>query len=220
LTAFLSFTPSFVAFLLASLVLAIAPGPGVLYIVTRSLTQGRISGLVSVGGVALGNLCNVVGAAIGLAALFAVSSFAFAIAKYSGAAYLIYLGIKTLRSKPAAPVNLERSHSAILFRVFRDGFTVALMNPKTALFFAAYLPQFLPMSKAPMIQTLVFGSMFVLIAATTDSVYSLTAGILARWFAKGQWVADFGHKLGGSVYIGLGLFTALTSHRIKTYSPR
>jgi threonine/homoserine/homoserine lactone efflux protein len=220
LAAFYALSPSFIAFLFASLVLAIAPGPGVLYIVTRSLTQGRVSGLVSVGGVALGNLGNAVGAAVGLAALFAVSSFAFAVAKYSGAAYLIYLGITTLRSKQAESVNPEMSHSPVLFRVFRDGFTVALLNPKTALFFAAYLPQFLPVSRAPMVQTLVFGSIFVLIAATTDSVYALTAGILAPRLAKGQRVANFGHKLGGGVYIGLGLFTALTSRRLKIYSLR
>jgi threonine/homoserine/homoserine lactone efflux protein len=178
LAAFLLFSPSFIAFLLASLVLAVAPGSGALYIITRSLTQGRVSRLVSVGGVALGNLGNAVGAAIGLAALFAVSSFAFAVARYSGPAYLIYLGIKTLRSTHATPVNLEMSHSTVLFRVFRDGFTVALLNPKTALFFAAYLPQFLSVSKAPMEQTLAFGSMFVLTAATTDSAYAFAAGSL------------------------------------------
>jgi threonine/homoserine/homoserine lactone efflux protein len=204
LAAFLLFSPSFIAFLLASLVLAVAPGRGVLYIITRSLTQGRVSGLVSVGGVALGNLGNAVGAA--------VSSFAFAVARYSGAAYLIYLGIKTLRSTHATPVNLEMSHPTALLRVFRDGFTVALLNPKTALFFAAYLPQFLSVSKAPMEQTLAFGSMFVLIAATTDNVYALVAGSLKQWFAKGQRLGDFGHKVAGSVYIGLGLFSAFTSH--------
>ena len=211
----LPFSSSFLAFLLVSLVLAIVPGPGVLYIVTRSMTPGRVSGLVSVVGVALGNLGNAVGAALGLAALFAASSFAFAVARYSGAANLIYLGIKTLRSSHAVPVNLEIPRSTSLFRVFRDGFTVALLNPKTALFFAAYLPQFLPISKAPMAQTLVFGAIFVLIAATTDSGYAVAAGSLKPWVAKGRALGAFGHKLAGGIYIGLGLFTALTSHRPK-----
>jgi threonine/homoserine/homoserine lactone efflux protein len=209
---------SFLAFLLASLVLAVVPGPGVLYIVTRSMTQGRASGLVSVVGVAMGNLGNAVGAAFGLAALFAASSFAFAVARYAGAAYLIYLGIKTLRSSHAEPVNLEMSGSTSPSRVFRDGFTVALLNPKTALFFAAYLPQFLPMSKEPMVQTLVLGFIFILIAAITDCAYALAAGTLKPWLTKERRRRNFGHKLAGSVYIGLGLFTAFTTHRMKNHS--
>jgi threonine/homoserine/homoserine lactone efflux protein len=212
------FSSSFVVFLLPSLVLAAVPGPGVLYIVTRSVTQGRLSGLVSVVGVASGNLGNAVGAALGLAALFAASSFAFAVAKYSGAAYLIYLGIKTLRSSHAAPVNVEMSRCTSLPRVFWDGFTVALLNPKTALFFAAYLPQFLPMSKAPMSQTLELGFIFILIAATTDCAYALAAGSLKPWLGKEQRLSYFGHKLAGCVYIGLGLLTAFTSQRVKNYS--
>jgi threonine/homoserine/homoserine lactone efflux protein len=107
------------------------------------------------------------------------------------------------------------SRSSSLFRAFRDGFTVALLNPKTALFFAAYLPQFLPISKAPIPQTLVFGSIFVLIAATTDSVYAVAAGSLKPWLARCRALDDFGHKLAGGIYIGLGLFTTFTSHRPK-----
>ena len=220
MAASLPFPPFVTPFLLASLVLAVAPGPGILYIVTRSATQGRGPGLVSVAGVALGNLGNVVGAALGLAALFAVSSFAFAIVKYSGAAYLIYLGIKTVRSRETTFANPGISDPANLFQVFRDGFTVALFNPKTALFFAAYLPQFLPTSKAPMTQTLLFGSTFVLIAATTDSLYALAAGSLKLWLSRGQRVGDFGRMLSGTVYISLGLFTAFSSYRMKSYSLR
>ena len=93
---------------------------------------------------------------------------------------------------------------------------MALLNPKTALFFAAYLPQFLPVSKAPIGQTLLFGCIFVLIAATTDSIYAVAAGSLKPWLAKGRASGDFGHKLAGSIYIGLGLFTAFTGHRAKT----
>ena len=125
------------AFVVASLVLAVSPGPGVLYIVTRSLAQGRRAGLLSVAGVAAGNLCNALAAAFGLAALFAVSSTAFAIVKYAGAAYLVVLGVKALLagSRPAGPLEaatLPRRRSLL-----RDGFLVALLNPKTTLFFAA-----------------------------------------------------------------------------------
>ena len=183
------------------------------------MAHGRVSGLLSVVGVPLGNLGNVLGTALGLVALFAASSFAFAGARYSGAAYLIYLGIKTPRSSHAAPVNLEISCATSLFRVFWDGFTVALLNPKTALFFAAYLPQFLPASKAPMAQTLAFGSIFVLIAAATDSVYPVAAGSLKPWLAKGRALGDFGHKSAGGIYIGLGIFTTFAGHRPSNSLP-
>jgi threonine/homoserine/homoserine lactone efflux protein len=147
--------PLLSAFLLASLVLAVTPGPGVFYIVTRSLMQGHRFGLTSVAGVALGNLGNALAASIGLAALFAVSSLAFASVKYAGALYLVYLGIHALRAPqtvllPVAPVP------APLARVFRDGFIVAMLNPKTTLFFAAFLPQFVNTEAAPMVQSIIF----------------------------------------------------------------
>ena len=121
--------PLFSAFLLASLILAVTPGPGVLYIVTRSLVQGRRFGLLSVAGVALGNLGNALAASVGLAALFAVSSLAFSVVKYAGALYLVYLGVQMLRSSSAE--NSAAVPAAVpLGQVFRDGFVVALLNPK------------------------------------------------------------------------------------------
>ena len=126
--------PVLVIFTSCSLILAITPEPGVLYIVTRSLTQGRHAGLASVGGVALGNLGNAIRASVGLATLFAVSSIAFTIVKYCGALYLIYLGVRTLRS-PRSTVHARALSSTPARRIFRDGFFVALLNPKTAIFF-------------------------------------------------------------------------------------
>ena len=136
MTALLPPWPLFSAFLLASLVLALTPGPGVLYIVARSLMQGRRSGMVSVAGVALGNLGNALAASVGLAALFAISSAAFTAVKYAGAIYLVYLGVRMLRS---ARVDLPAARLAAvpLGRLFRDGFMVALLNPKTTVFFTA-----------------------------------------------------------------------------------
>src|SRR5256885_261899 len=139
------------AFLVASFVLAVTPGPGVLYIVTRSATQGRAAGLASVAGVALGNLGNAVGAWVGLAALFAVSSVAFTVVKYVGALYLVWLGMQALRA-PAAQTAARVGAGGSLRRIFADGFVLALLNPKTALFFAAFLPQFLPHSRATVTQ--------------------------------------------------------------------
>ncbi|MEW6165867.1 MAG: LysE family translocator [Pseudomonadota bacterium] len=203
--------PLFSAFLLASLVLAVTPGPGVLYIVTRSLVQGRRFGLVSVAGVALGNLGNALAASVGLAALFAVSSLAFSVVKYAGALYLVYLGVQMLRSSPSENSAVVPA-AAPLRRVFRDGFVVALLNPKTTVFFAAFLPQFLSPNAAPMFQSMVLGSLFVAIAAATDSAYALAAGTAAP-VLRGSVARGIGRRLGGGVFIGLGVFTALAGSR-------
>src|SRR5262249_26155830 len=168
----------FSAFLIASFILAVTPGPGVLYIVTRSLMQGRRSGLASVAGVALGNLGNALGAAIGLAALFGMSSLAFTLVKYVGAAYLVWLGVQTLQAKPAQPQAIARARER-LGRFFRDGLLVALLNPKTALFFAAFLPQFMSPGGPLLVQSMLLGSIFVAIAAVTDTAYALAAGAVA-----------------------------------------
>lgn len=203
--------PLFSAFLLASFVLAITPGPGVLYIVTRSLVQGRQSGLVSVVGVAFGNLGNALAASVGLAALFAVSSLAFSVVKYAGALYLVYLGVQMLR--PSAIENLVAMPTATsLTRVFRDGFVVALLNPKTTVFFAAFLPQFLSPDAPPMFQSIALGSLFVAIAALTDSAYALAAGAVAPAL-RGSVARHMGRRLGGGLFIGLGVFTALAESR-------
>ena len=203
--------PLFSAFLLASFVLAVTPGPGVLYIVTRSLVQGRRSGLVSVAGVALGNLGNALAASVGLAALFAVSSLAFSVVRYAGALYLVYLGVQMLRSSPAENFGTVPA-VASLTRVFRDGFVVALLNPKTTVFFAAFLPQFLSPNAPPMFQSVALGSLFVAIAAVTDSAYALAAGAVAPAL-RGSVARRIGRRLGGSVFIGLGVFTALAGSR-------
>lgn len=203
--------PLFSAFLFASFVLAVTPGPGVFYIVTRSLVQGRRFGLVSVAGVALGNLGNALAASVGLAALFAVSSLAFSVVKYAGALYLVYLGVQMLRSS-SAENSAAVPAAAPLKRVFRDGFVVALLNPKTTVFFAAFLPQFLSSSSPPMFQSMALGSLFVAIAAVTDSVYALAAGAAAP-VLRGSVFRRIGRRLGGGVFVGLGVFTALAGSR-------
>jgi threonine/homoserine/homoserine lactone efflux protein len=206
--------PLMSAFLAASFLLAITPGPGVFYVVTRTLAQGRRVGLLSVAGVAVGNLGNALSASIGLAALFAISSVVFTIVEYAGAAYLIYLGIGALRAPRAEyfapPPQETRPASA---HVFRDGFIVALFNPKTAMFFAAFLPQFLSSASSSMMQSIALGSLFVAIAATTDCVYALAAGAVAPALSRASSVRSFGRYLSASAFFGLGLFTALGSSR-------
>jgi threonine/homoserine/homoserine lactone efflux protein len=212
--------PLFGAFLVASFVLAVTPGPGVFYIVARSIAQGRLSGLASVAGVALGNLGNAIGASLGLAALFAVSSLAFTVVKYLGALYLIYLGVQALRhahapGQPDAEVIDAQLPAAALRRIFVDGFVVALLNPKTALFFAAFLPQFIDTARAPMGQTIALGVVFVLMAAVTDSVYALTAGAVRPLLKRAKGAGTVGRYLTGGAFIGLGILTAVSGQKAK-----
>ena len=201
--------PLLLAFVGASLALAVTPGPAVIYIVARTLAQGRACGLASVLGVALGNFSNAVGAALGLAALFAVSSAAFTVVKWAGAAYLVYLGIRMWRSAPAIADATPQAPAQPVRRVFRDGFVVALLNPKTTLFFAAFLPQFIDSHASPLMQTLALGSVFVGIACCTDLIYVLTASLIAPRLNRAASHSVWGNRIAGTSFIGLGVLTAM-----------
>ncbi|RDK07299.1 LysE family translocator [Cupriavidus lacunae] len=214
MTEFLPPWPLLTAFVLASLALAITPGPAVVYIVTRTLAQGRQAGLASIGAVALGNLGNAFGASLGLAVLFSVSALAFTVVKYAGAAYLIWLGIRALRGGGAAaggdtPEVAPRS----LRQVVRDGFVVALLNPKTTIFFAAFLPQFMNPAGSALTQSLALGVAFVLIAATTDACYVMAAAAVMPALRRAGRARAFGRYLTGAAFIGLGVFTATSGSR-------
>jgi threonine/homoserine/homoserine lactone efflux protein len=210
------------AFLVASLVLAVTPGPGVVYIVARTLAQGRAAGLTSVAGVALGNLGNALGASLGLAALFAVSAAAFDVVKWAGAAYLLWLAWQALRRPAPADAALAASVGAApaLARIFRDGFFVALLNPKTALFFAAFLPQFIAdPAGAGIAQTALLGLLFVAVAALSDSAYVLLASVLGRAFAGSGAASRTRARAAGryataATFAGLALYT-LTASRSR-----
>jgi len=208
--------PLFIAFLTASFVLAVTPGPGVLFIVTKSLSQGRSSGLASVAGVALGNLGNAIGASVGLAAIFLLSSAAFVAVKYLGAAYLIYIGLRTILGPDlGVPAAGDGKINLPLSQIFRDGFVVALLNPKTALFFAAFLPQFLHSDSGHLAESVVLGAIFVVIAAVTDSMYALLAGSLRPLLLRSKVVGAPAKYVSGGVFIGLGLLTAATGGRSR-----
>lgn len=201
-----------VAFFAASIVLAVTPGPGVIYVVTRTLAQGRTAGLASVAGVALGNLGNAIGASIGLAALFAISSLAFIVVKYAGAAYLVYLGVKALRA-PVAVAEEAGFGPARLRLIFRDGLVVALLNPKTTIFFAAFLPQFMNPAGPAMTQSIALGAIFVVIASVTDSLYALAAGAIAPLLSRMRGAGSVGHYVTATTFIGLGIFAAAAGER-------
>lgn len=202
-------TSLLLAFIAASLALTLTPGPAVVYVVARTLAQGRVYGCASVIGVALGNFANAVGAAIGLAALFAVSSVAFTAIKWAGAAYLLYLGIQMWRRPALVTDQPQPVPAKSLRRVFRDGFLVAMLNPKTTLFFAAFLPQFLDSHASPLVQTLALGAVFCAIAACTDLMYVALASLIAPRLARGARQAVWGNRIAGTSFIGLGVLTAV-----------
>ena len=204
-------SPSLAVFLFASLVLALTPGPGVLYVVTRTLAGGRRAGLASVAGGALGNFANAAVASLGLAAVLAVSARAFTAVKFVGAAYLIYLGIRELRR--ARRVLEEPARPPVSgTRLFRDGFLVALFNPKTALFFAAFLPQFVDPTHSPLGQSLALGAAFVAIAVCTDTLYVLATARLGPGIAR-LGMPPAVTRLAGCSFIALGLVVACSDSR-------
>ena len=202
-------------FAVAALVLLLTPGPAVLYIVTRSIDQGWRAGLVSVLGVHVGTLAHIFAAAAGLSALLAASATAFGVVKYLGAVYLIYIGVRRLRDRESRMIR-EGGAPTRLRRAFVDGVVVNVLNPKTGLFFLAFLPQFVTEARGHVGEQIVALGVvvFVLLGAVTDSLYALTAGSAARWL-RGQPRFLAGERwVTGGLYISLGLAAALSStHR-------
>ena len=197
-------------FMAAALALLLVPGPAVLYITARSASQGRMAGIVSVLAIETANLLQAVAAALGLSAILLSSALAFDVVKYLGAAYLIYLGIRKLMVSDNGAEDEEVKQES-LARIYWQGFAVNILNPKTAQFFFAFLPQFVDPAKGNVVmQNLLLGAIFVGMAIITDSMYALLASSLAgkltgnKRFQKGQ------RYFAGLVYIGLGITTALT----------
>lgn len=200
-------------FILASVVLLLTPGPAVLYIIARSVDQGRRAGLVSVCAIEVGNFMQVIAATLGLSALLLSSALAFTIVKYLGAAYLVYLGLRKLFTREAVQAA-GNNHPQSLRRIFSQGVVVATLNPKTALFFVAFLPQFVdPFQGSIAGQMLVLGCVFVMLAVISDSMYALLAGTVGQWLKGSSSVVLAGRYMAGSVYIALGITAALADVR-------
>jgi threonine/homoserine/homoserine lactone efflux protein len=197
----------------AALALIVIPGPAVLYILAQSMEHGRRAGVVSALGVAAGGLVHITAAAIGISALVVSSAVAFSVVKYAGAGYLLYLGIRRLLERRSEDDENGRARDAEPWRIFRRGIVVNALNPKTALFFLAFLPQFVDPDKGAVLgQILVLGALFVLLALLSDSLYALGAGALAAWIRRRRGVArDAGRYASAAVYLGLGTATALAS---------
>ena len=205
---------TFLIFIAACLVLLVVPGPAVLYITARSVDQGRMAGVVSVLGIHLGTAVHVLAAAIGLSALLLASALAFTIVKYAGAAYLIYLGLKRIFSKGNGEAqNLKRESLA---RIFWEGFVVNILNPKTAIFFLAFLPQFVDPARGMIAgQVLILGTTFIVLGAITDGAYALLAGTAARWIRARPGFMNLQKYLTGGIFIALGLGAALAGQGRK-----
>ena len=202
---------SLALFLTAALVLLVVPGPAVLYIVSRSVEQGPLAGIVSTLGVAAGTVCHSAAAALGLSALLISSAIAFEVVKYLGAAYLVYLGVRHLATREGASLVHDLGRRA-LSRIFAEAVVVNVLNPKTALFFLAFLPQFVDVERGSVgVQIFTLGLLFAVLGVLSDGLYALGAGSVHRWLGRrrGTGVGVVRRILPGSLLIGLGVVTAL-----------
>jgi len=199
-----------VAFALASLALLVIPGPAVIYILNRSVADGRRVGLAAVCGLEIGNFMHVIAATAGLSAVLATSATAFSLVKWVGAGYLIYVGIKTLTRKPLAFDDSIVQTS--LRRSFLQGVVVNTLNPKVALFFLSFLPQFIDTSRGtPGLQSFLFGSIFVLLGFLSDGAYALVASALRDTLLRGRALPFVQRYVAGVVFIALGALAGSTS---------
>jgi threonine/homoserine/homoserine lactone efflux protein len=200
---------SLLLFMSAAVVLLVIPGPAVFYVTSRSIGQGRNAGFISALGIGVGTLVHAAAAAVGLSALLMSSAMAFSMVKYLGAAYLIYLGIEKLRREESL-VSAEEDSRTKLSRVFGQGIIVNILNPKTALFFFAFLPQFVDASRGNIAwQILFLGTLFAAMGITSDSLWALFAGSVAhRLTSNTRWTRAQRYVSGGML-ISLGVATAL-----------
>lgn len=200
-------------FVAAATVVLLIPGPGVLYIVARSVSQGYRAGLASVVGLSLGAIVHVIAATAGLSTILLTSATAFGIVKLLGAGYLIYLGIRTLvAGRPTG--SMQTRSNRTLYRLLTDGVVVSVFNPKIAVFFLAFLPQFVEPSRGPIPQQVfLLGLIYVGLALITDSAYALMAGSLRHWLSGRVMQGPLPRYLSGSLYLGLGVGAALTEPR-------
>jgi threonine/homoserine/homoserine lactone efflux protein len=202
---------NFLLFASASLLLNVTPGNDMLYVASRSTGQGSKVGIISALGIAAGCIVHLAAAVIGLSALIAQSAFAFNIIKYVGAAYLIYLGIKAFFSK-ANSFNVKPHGKAYSYRkIFLQGALTNVLNPKVALFFLAFLPQFIDLSNPlPQLQILTLGAWFNFSGTVVNVLVALLFGRLGNWFNNSA-VMKWQQKITGTVLIALGIKVAFTS---------
>lgn len=201
-----------VVFVVAALALLVVPGPAVLYIVARSIHEGRRAGLASVLGIHVGTLVHIGAATAGLSALILSSAVAFTAVKIVGAAYLVGLGLWTLFSRRAEP-DLALGGERSLRRAFAQGIVVNVLNPKTALFFLAFLPQFVDSDAThPALQVAFLGLVFAALGIVTDSIWAIAAGTAGGVLRRSSRFVRTQRYVTGSVYVGLGVVTAFAGN--------
>lgn len=203
--------PTLLTFAVASTLLVIVPGPNVLYIIARGIDQGRKAAVVSVLGVQTGMFVHIVAAVLGLSAIVAKSGLLFNVIKYAGAAYLIWMGITTIRSRIVSTnlpgVGAKTSYQKIFFRAM----LVNLLNVKVILFVLAFLPQFIrPERGSSSGQIIVLGLVLMTVAILSDMIYAVASGSIGNWLNTREKVARQRNRFTGAVYILLGAFAALT----------
>jgi threonine/homoserine/homoserine lactone efflux protein len=206
-------TTTLLLFALAASVLIAIPGPNHLYIATRAITGGRRAGLASAAGVETGTLIHIAAAAAGLSAIIASSAVAFDLVRYLGAAYLVFLGIKTLRGGDFGDLEATGKVEP-LRRVYVDGLLVNLLNPKVALFFLSFLPQFLDPSKGSVaVQIVILGLVLVMLGVTSNIAYALIAVALGVWLKRRPTFLPRQQLVAGGIYLSLGFLAALAGDR-------
>jgi threonine/homoserine/homoserine lactone efflux protein len=205
---------TYALFVAAALALLLVPGPAVIYVVARSVEGGRLTGLVSVLGIELGTLMHVVFAAAGLSAIVVSSAAAFSLVKWLGAAYLIWLGLRQILGRDRGDEELPSGVGENGFRVFSQSVLVQILNPKVALFFLAFLPQFVDPSRgAAWTQIVVLGATLAILGLFTDGLYALLGGTAGDWIRKrsaGAGLRRAGRYVTGGVYIALGAVAAIS----------
>ncbi|MGH8902368.1 MAG: LysE family translocator [Egibacteraceae bacterium] len=201
---------TFALFIAAALAFLVVPGPSVLYIVARSIHQGRAAGVLSALGVAGGSLVHTAAATLGLSALLLTSATAFTIVKLAGAAYLVWIGLQRLLGRHATATDPVPG-SATLRRAFTQGMAVNILNPKTALFFLAFLPQFTDPARGPIAgQIAVLGVLLAVLGVASDGTYALVAGSAGDWLERRPRFTRTSDRAAGAVYIALGITAAFT----------
>jgi threonine/homoserine/homoserine lactone efflux protein len=212
--SFLPASHDLALFTTAAIVLLLIPGPAVLYIIARSVDQGRLAGLASSSGIAFGTLVHVLAASLGLSALLVSSATAYSVVKYAGAAYLFYLGIKKFRGRSRSGNGMKHAESIPLRKVFAQGILVQVLNPKTAIFFFAFLPQFVSPARGHVtLQFFTLGMLFAVLGWASDSTWAFSAGSAAHWLRGNRKFIESERYAAGTVYMGLGLATVLTGSR-------